>query len=770
MGLQYEDLVITNDKQDKNEIYTLFEEPTDEPTSKGGLFFALIDISISPEMNARIVNIFDEIKQKYFKQFKDLTSDETLDVADTLEQILADTNHKLAGVIEANLKTFDIRDLNFVVGVLKNKTLILSQLGRTRAFLLHQISEQKKGTDTKNKRYKVMDILEDSEGTPDVSDTLKIFSNIISGSINKNDSLVLCNESFTDYLSLDKIKKTVTTLPTKSAAELFKNTLNEVDAPVNFACLLIKSQGAKIEEPVSIEEKVAIAVAQKPDSHKSVERLIETEQTTARLLTPSIKPNIKKAAGAIAGVLKKATTKPKGQRSYSPKATASPYSRRRKSSIAKLFSTIFDSIGQIFSAGGKIFGYFAPSSKKNIATSKTSENLGVGHQKISKERPIHGTNWFNRLPYSSKILLILALVLLALFLLSLKFLSYKTEREQEIGLYNQKLQEIESTINSIEASFYYKDEEGAQEKVMRLEEMLSSLPANTKERRAEIAALRKELNSQAFKLKHIEEIADPVIIFNYSTLDQTVKLGDLTFVNNQIYTFNPDNNVIYQLDPNDKTSKTIDKSSFKLGNLAGSLAYGDDAIIYVLNNQQLAKFSLTQESIQLTDIALNDAEKQAGKAASYFNNLYFLAPDDNQIYKHSSTGTGFGSGKAWLKVDLDLSQAKHLTIDGLIYVLTSDGKVYKLLRGEPQAFDAPELDPALSNPTKIITTAEQSNLYIVDPNEKRIVVLEKENGRLVNQYYSQKFDDLKDIIVDERAGSMHVLNGQILYGIALKKQ
>ena len=74
------------------------------------------------------------------------------------------------------------------------------------------------------------------------------------------------------------------------------------------------------------------------------------------------------------------------------------------------------------------------------------------------------------------------------------------------------------------------------------------------------------------------------------------------------------------------------------------------------------------------------------------------------------------------------------------------------------------IDPALVSPTKIKTTLESKYLYVLDPPSRRLIVLDKE-GRLINQYTSDQFGDLKDFAVAEAEKKMYLLNGSSVFGI-----
>ena len=58
-------------------------------------------------------------------------------------------------------------------------------------------------------------------------------------------------------------------------------------------------------------------------------------------------------------------------------------------------------------------------------------------------------------------------------------------------------------------------------------------------------------------------------------------------------------------------------------------------------------------------------------------------------------------------------------------------------------------------------------IYILDSGNKRVVAVDKD-GYIYQQYSSPLFDDLKDFVVLEKEKKIYVLNGSIIYGIAMQ--
>ncbi|HAZ16955.1 MAG TPA: hypothetical protein DCY49_03565 [Candidatus Jacksonbacteria bacterium] len=102
-------------------------------------------------------------------------------------------------------------------------------------------------------------------------------------------------------------------------------------------------------------------------------------------------------------------------------------------------------------------------------------------------------------------------------------------------------------------------------------------------------------------------------------------------------------------------------------------------------------------------------------------------------------------------------------------MLLPSGNIIKYLSGKPETFVLSKIDPWFSSPTRIVTNADMKNIYILDPQSKRLVVITK-SGEVINQYTSNVFDDLRDVVIDESKQMAYLLNNKKIYAIALSSQ
>jgi DNA-binding beta-propeller fold protein YncE len=212
-------------------------------------------------------------------------------------------------------------------------------------------------------------------------------------------------------------------------------------------------------------------------------------------------------------------------------------------------------------------------------------------------------------------------------------------------------------------------------------------------------------------------------------------------------------------------------NSKDIGHLVTSKV-ASNQIVFLTDLPGIASYEPSKSDIKKLSISFAENESDIADIAVYKQNsgLYVISKNDNEIYKHASIAAGFSSGEKWLKEPegSPLSNPISLAIDGDIYVLQNDSTnpIIKLTKGLKSDFSMPEILTPINKATKIISDTGMKNLYILDPKNNRIVVISK-TGNLVKQFISKKFDKLTDITINSAEKDIYILNGTMVYEIAL---
>jgi len=147
----------------------------------------------------------------------------------------------------------------------------------------------------------------------------------------------------------------------------------------------------------------------------------------------------------------------------------------------------------------------------------------------------------------------------------------------------------------------------------------------------------------------------------------------------------------------------------------------------------------------------------------YNSNLYSLDNTAGEIIKYSPKWT---EPKVWIKSDL-LIEAKSIIIDGSIWILNKDNSITEYYAGKFQKTLKLDIFPESKNFSRIFTSETLPYLYILEPIENRLIIIDK-IGQIIKQYQSEKFDDLLDFAVSENGKAVYLLNGLEVYQIRIE--
>jgi hypothetical protein len=191
-----------------------------------------------------------------------------------------------------------------------------------------------------------------------------------------------------------------------------------------------------------------------------------------------------------------------------------------------------------------------------------------------------------------------------------------------------------------------------------------------------------------------------------------------------------------------------------------------DKIIYFAEANGITSFDKASE--KETIIIKNDSHwTTVGGLGEYFGNLYLLDKKTGGILKFAKGAEEYGKTNYFEKPIAELKNTASLAIDGSIYVMLGDGTIRKFTRGKQDAFQISGVPSPLSRPTRIFTNADINNLYILDSENKRIVVLGKD-GAYQTQYQADVLKNALDFDVREKDKKVFVLLGGKVYEIPLK--
>ncbi len=174
-------------------------------------------------------------------------------------------------------------------------------------------------------------------------------------------------------------------------------------------------------------------------------------------------------------------------------------------------------------------------------------------------------------------------------------------------------------------------------------------------------------------------------------------------------------------------------------------------------------------SVQLLGLRRTASWASVADVAAYDGNLYVLDPKANQVYKYLPAANGFDSEPTGLLSSQSvISNARALSVQEDLLVLTDDGKVRRFRGGSDTQLSLSGIDRPLSAPSTLIAVPNSDQLYIADSGNKRIVVANRD-GVFVKQLVSNSLTDVKAVAVDGTTNQLYVVVGDALLSSAIPK-
>jgi hypothetical protein len=365
--------------------------------------------------------------------------------------------------------------------------------------------------------------------------------------------------------------------------------------------------------------------------------------------------------------------------------------------------------------------------------------------------------------------ILLGVVIISIILLFGSISSTETKKEAQVQVQTQTtlLQTIEQKQNMIDSFLLYKNNDGAKTTLAEIDSLMAQLPATSTPEGTQYAGVRakyleqKELITRATEVKSLKELVD------FTKINGKAAPDNISLVNNRIYAGDSWEKSVYVYYINgEKGTTTIQEFGQKINSLAMSIPDPDGKAVYFLNDKNtLVRIDAVKGTVDKIKINFRTDLGDIGGLFIYSNKLYAADKKLNDIFYYKKDGAkeplDFTYVAGWLKEKDSLANSISINIDGSIYTLNADGTIAKFLKGKKEAFSLEKVDPILEKPSKMMVSPTQNYIYVLDPANKRLVVFDK-TGKYLVQYVSQKFDNLKDFVIDEKSKAMYFLNGTIV--------
>ena len=272
------------------------------------------------------------------------------------------------------------------------------------------------------------------------------------------------------------------------------------------------------------------------------------------------------------------------------------------------------------------------------------------------------------------------------------------------------------------------------------------------------------IQEERTKLDNIQYVTNPRIVADLTTQRENVSALGLIPYKEHVFAF--EYNALYEiLLDKIETPITIDDNETVID---GTYDDSNDALLFITKSGKVIDYS--NERFQFMDSS-DGAFHSAVAIESYNGRMYLLDSETKQVWKYSRKRESYGNAEEYIS-EGELNDVVDFAIDGYIYILQSNGDIAKFDRGVQTGFTIakPPLEK-MDNPTNIFTELDLNQLFVLEPEDNRVLVFDKDvqgEGAVYNgQYVFDGVGDLKDIFFDKDSNRLYLLDSQKLYEFEL---
>lgn len=288
-------------------------------------------------------------------------------------------------------------------------------------------------------------------------------------------------------------------------------------------------------------------------------------------------------------------------------------------------------------------------------------------------------------------------------------------------------------------------------------------------------ALQEEISGQ-------EEVSQLEIFYDLRPITNNFLVTQVDATASQAAFLDAQQKKIMFLDLKNKNVGELDLSNLeKVTDLELNTSSSDSPQLFILAEgvlgQNLSKVSLTPAlSLQNSQPTLTpspqqlidrgDSNQAATLIESFGTYAYVLNPEKRNIYRYAKQEEGYSKPIGWVSgaAGFDYAQVSSWAIDGDVWVATRMGEIHRLTSGSEVEFEIKGLVEPFASTLYVFTNENTKNLYVLEPDANRLVILSKE-GDFLREIKSQSLATGTGLFVSEELKKAFVMSGSIVYGM-----
>lgn len=367
-------------------------------------------------------------------------------------------------------------------------------------------------------------------------------------------------------------------------------------------------------------------------------------------------------------------------------------------------------------------------------------------------------------PKSLKARIAILLILILLASIPVGFSLINRNKTQKTDQINTIIADARDKLNQAEAA---KDSDPnlAKQKLdeakKSIDEALTQAPQNT-----DAKNLKKQIDQQSPAILKIFNVIDFPTFLTLDLIKPGFQAKRMSNSLGKILMLDDSKKTLVLIELASKTNQIL-AGADQLGQAQAASLNGDFAFVYSTDKGIVRVDTKNQKSA----VAVKP-DSEWGKIIDIYGfggNIYILDILKNQIWKYIPAASSYSDKNPYFKdtKGIDFSNAKKMEIDSSIWILSSGNEIKKYTQGVQDNFSVQGLDKNLSSVNSFYVSDAVDNIYLLDSGNSRLIVLDKK-GQYKSQYQGDKFKTADDLVVDEQAKKIYLLESNKIYQVDLK--
>ncbi|MBU1092484.1 hypothetical protein KJ836_02355 [Patescibacteria group bacterium] len=735
---------------------------------KHGSIYFVIDIgSASPLAPDIAYNLIDIIKEEYYR-------DLSLGPAQSFEVALKAANEEFAAIAKEGEKDW-IGKTNVTVAIVSSDKLMAVHRGTNELHLW--------------RNGKMMHLSADMYVPGEMPRPEETLSNIIEGDLMVGDKIIASTAELLYYFSIDKIKRIIEDhSPAEAARELASQL--EKDGDVSKTNLIIAefTVPEMITEIEGTPEDNWVGTTSSDYGRKFAPNNSDTKSNYWGNDKPDVPSSVQPEPQAELSASIDAKTNDMAQEleltDDEPMAMVSP----RRSGLGKLtLPKISIDYGQISHNLTQI------TNKAKLATKspqfKKTGNFVVRYIKYAWLIMVAVVDlifttisyWVDEVKkqkHGNRVLLISVAVLAVVLVFSTITMANNNSAKISKKTAMDSLDSAIQNRDAAKAALIYEDKAKAGE-LLASAYTLAEAATKHDSTKKDAQIILADIESQLDEIGLVKRYANPRVLVDFDSLasqlessssktSAKVTLDNFFTVGDDVYSYDTDYNKVYKYNYSKNEAGIINSlvSNEKKIKLASAV---DNSIIVYTTPPSVYSLDLSDNRMSASNLDTG-TWNNAVDLIAYTSKLYFLDPDNNQIWKYQRTADGYTKIASFFEDNsaISLAGATAFAIDGDMYILVNE-VVNKYTLGQKVEFNlqgTPEHTGILGNIKDIYASLDTNGLFVLDPDNSRVIAFNKD-GNYRKQYVFTGITNPTKIFVNEKIGSLWVLSGTQVYQLDL---